>query len=68
MGDVVTLGNITTLDIDPAQVLDGAAHLNTVIVMGYDEDGEEYFASSITSRSDILWLTERFRIRVLTDE
>jgi len=33
--------------------------LKSVLVIGYDEAGEEYFASSIADGGDVLWLLER---------
>lgn len=69
MGEVVDLPCITTLDIEPDKVLNGAVgELSTAIVIGYEHDGGEYFASSITNRAEILWLVERFKQMVLSAE
>lgn len=70
MGEVIESGIVTRLDIDPMKVIRGAeaANMQTVVIMGYDESGEEYFASSIANRANVLWLTERLRTVILTDE
>lgn len=71
MGTVHILAMPTRLDIPAERVLDGAveAKLDRVVVLGYDQNGEEYFASSIADGGDILWLMERLKLRLLrTDE
>ena len=59
--NVISAGIVTRLDMDPVQVLAAAAErgLNAVVVVGYDTDGEEYFASSVADGADALWLLER---------
>ena len=60
MGEVIQLGGVTRLDIPADRVLEGAmGKLKSVLVIGYDEAGEEYFASSITDGGEVLWLLER---------
>lgn len=70
MGEVVDAGIITTLDIPPKRIIEGAvnADLETVIILGYDKDGEEYFASSTGTTGTILLLMERFKLQLLSDE
>ena len=66
MGEVVELGCWTTLEVPPDKVLKAAVdHLSNVLVIGYDTEGNEYFASSMTNRSEILWLVERFKQQLL---
>ena len=51
---------VTRLDIDPDRVLHGAVgRLQSVVVIGYGVDGEEYFASSIADGPKVLWLLRR---------
>lgn len=65
-GKIVVLGCETRLDIPPDRVLEGAVgELTCVVVVGYDHDGEEYFASSTADDERILWLLERLKARVL---
>ena len=65
--NVVRLGVITHLDLDPDLVLRAAVGElpGGVVVIGYDADGEEYFASSISDGPAVLWLLERFRDKLL---
>jgi hypothetical protein len=66
MGEVVELGCWTTLEVPPDKVLTAAVgHLSNVLVLGYDAEGNEYFASSMQNRSEILWLVERFKQQLL---
>lgn len=64
----VTLFNgITRLDLPPDRILEGAiGKLDSVVLLGYDKDGEEYFASSIADGSDVVWLIERAKLELLT--
>ncbi len=60
--NIVRFTGITTLDLDPDAVLKEAiGKLEGVIVIGYDKDEEEYFASSYADGGDTLWLIERFK-------
>jgi hypothetical protein len=65
--DVVILPVITTLDVPAERVLEQAAQkgLAHVVVLGYDNDGEEFFASSYADGSDVLWLLERLKAQLL---
>lgn len=67
MGEVVNLGNVTTLDLPPERVLAAAAEadLESVVILGYDQGGEEYFASSIADGGTVLWLIERLKLALL---
>lgn len=70
MGDVVPLGGITKLDLPPERVLNAAleADLSEVIIMGRDQEGNEYFASSIADGADVVWLAERMKIQLIRGE
>ena len=67
MGDVVNLNMVTRYDIPAERVLCAAAEagLERVVVMGYDADGQEYFASSIADGGTVLWLAERMKLALL---
>ena len=61
-GKVIPLGGVTRLNLPPDRVLEGAKdHLKDVVIMGYDHDGKEYFASSIADGGAVLWLMERMK-------
>ena len=64
---IIELGNVTSLDIPVERVLRKAdeANLQSVVVIGYDQDGEEYFASSVAGGPEILWALERAKLRLL---
>lgn len=57
----------TTLDIAAERVLDGAMRekLSDVVVIGYTESDEFYFASSMGDVRDVLWLLEQAKKRLL---
>jgi len=68
MGKVVDFTGITRLDLPVERILDKAKEkLKSVIVIGWDKDGYEYFASSIADGGDILWLLERFKIALMSE-
>lgn len=49
-------------DIAPDQVLQAAmGKLDSVIIIGYDNNEYEYFATSLKDGGDMLWLVERFK-------
>ena len=60
MGDVIDFTGDTKGDVDVKDVLDGAAKLQMVAIMGYDKEGREYFASSSGSYQENVWLASRF--------
>lgn len=65
--EIIELQNITSLDLPPERILRGAseADLSAVIVIGYDKDGGEYFASSIADGPEVLWALERAKLRLM---
>ena len=71
MGDVVDSGIITTLPGDPDRVLESAlGNLETVVIVGYGIDGEEYFASNISDAAEVTWILRRaeWRLYKMVDE
>jgi hypothetical protein len=63
---VVNLDVVTCLATDPDRVLKGAiGKLSCVVVVGYQADGEEYFAASISDGGDVLWMLERAKMNLL---
>lgn len=65
--EVIELDVISRLDIPPDRVLQKAldAGLTEVVVIGYDADGQEYFASSQADGGDVLWHIERAKMKLL---
>jgi hypothetical protein len=39
--------------------------LQSVIVIGYDRDGAEFFSSSISDGGEAVWLLERIKLQLL---
>jgi hypothetical protein len=68
--NVVVLDVVTTLDIPVERVMENAKDkLDGAIILGYDKEGEEYFASTFADGGTVLWLLERMKKRLLeTDE
>lgn len=58
--NVIPLGCITKLDLPVDRVLDAAkGHCpDGVVILGFDADGEPYFASSIADGGEVIWLLE----------
>lgn len=56
--NVVYLNTPTRLDIPPKRVIKAArkAKLADVVVVGYTEEGEFYFASSVADGAEVLWM------------
>jgi len=67
MGEVVELDIVSSLDIPVGRILQRAkdAGLDTAIVIGWDRDGELYFASSVASGPEVLWLIEKTKANLL---
>lgn len=66
MSNVIQWRGITRLDLEPDVVLENTkGKLEGLIIIGYDKDGQEYFASSYADGGDVLWLLERMKLRLL---
>lgn len=66
---VIPFRGITTLNLDPDLILESnKGVLEGVVIMGWDRDGNEFFASSYADGGTVLWLLERCKKRLLTDE
>lgn len=66
MTNVVRFTGITKLDIPVDHVIESAlGRLEGVVILGYDKDGQEYFASSYADGGDMLWLLERAKKALL---
>lgn len=69
-GDIVAFPGITTLDIPAERVLQRAIDepITDVVVLGWDKDGDFYFASSKADGGDVLWLLEIAKGKLLKDQ
>lgn len=68
--NVVVLPVITTLDVPAERVLNGALGkgLKGCVVVGWDEDGGLFFASSYADSAEVIYLLERAKHDLLKME
>jgi hypothetical protein len=67
MADILKFNGQTVGSISVESVLQGAASLDEILVLGWTKDGEFYAASSTGNGPDLLWLIELFRHGVLAE-
>ena len=64
--NVIPLGCITYLDLPPDRILEAAkGKLDSVLIIGFDKDGGEYFCSSIADGGEAIWHLERAKLALL---
>lgn len=65
--NVVVLNVVTTLDIPVGRIIAGAldAKVKDLVIIGFDENGDEFFASSVADGGTVLWLLERAKKKLL---
>ena len=69
MAKVIPLNNVTRLDLPVDRVLEAAKDfLDDVVILGYDKDGMEYFASNMADGGSVLWLLERLKLTLLDQD
>jgi len=67
MAEILKFTGITFLDMPTDVILQSAiGKLESVIVLGYTNDGEEYFASSMADGADALWHLQRAAHKLLS--
>lgn len=64
---IYTFNGVTQLDMPAATVLGPAlrADLKSVVILGYRQDGSEYFASSVADGGTVIWLMESLKAQLL---
>lgn len=64
---VVKFPGLSRLDLPAERILSEAAKagLTSVVVIGYDAEEDEYFASSIADGGTVIWLMERLKKKLL---
>jgi hypothetical protein len=67
---VINLPCITYLDLPAERILEMAEQkgLAEVVVIGFDKDGEYYFASSKSDGANVLWLLELTKKKLFETE
>lgn len=69
MDNVIPIGGVTKLDIPADRVLEQAKEkMEDVVLMGWDKDGELYFASTFSDGGGVLWLLEKCKQALLDVE
>jgi hypothetical protein len=65
--NIVFFDGVTRLDIPPERVLNSAkeANLENCVVIGWEKNGDFYFASSIASGPEVIWLLELAKKKLL---
>lgn len=65
--EVIDLPCITKLNLDPEKILRAAADKigEGVVIVGWDKEGELYFASSYASGLEVLWLFEKAKVQLM---
>lgn len=67
MSNILKFTGITFLDTPPDTILENAiGNLESVIVIGYTHDGEEYFAASMPDGADAIWHLQRAAHKLLS--
>lgn len=64
---VTFLHGTTTMDIESSKVLSGGLRncVKDVVLIGYDQDDELYFASAVGDVTKVLWLLEQAKKQLL---
>jgi hypothetical protein len=67
MAEVVALPCITKLDLPAERILNQALErgLQECVVIGFDAEGGEFFASSVADGGAVLWHLERAKLKLL---
>lgn len=65
--NVVTLNVVTRLDLPVERIWNSAkeGELKTMIVIGEEQDGTFFFASTKADGPEVLWLIEQAKLRLL---
>lgn len=67
MGKVLPFTGVTRLDLPPDRVLESMrGELEGVVIIGYNKEGGEVFASSYADGGTVLWLIERMKKKLLS--
>lgn len=65
MSNVIPIGGVTRLDIDPDQILkEAVGEMVSCFVIGYTKEGDLYMASSLADGAELNWLLDRAKIQL----
>lgn len=69
MSKVIPLHCVTRLDLPVDRVLEMAKErLEGCVILGWDVDGELYFASTYADGGEVLWLLEKCKLLLMEVE
>ena len=69
MSKVIPFTGITRLDLSPDIILENLkGKLEGFVLVGYTTDGEEFFSSTYADGGTALWLMERGKTALLSQE
>lgn len=65
--NILTFDGVTRLDLSAERILQAAidAKIESAVVLGYDADGEFYFASTKADGGEVIWLMEIAKKKLL---
>ena len=65
--NIIPLNNITRLDLPADIVLEEAKNqLDSIVLIGWDKDGELYFASTIADGGEVNWLLDKAKMALMS--
>lgn len=66
MAKVIPFTGITKLDMPPDYILEAAkGRCEGLVILGFDNDGGEYFTSSYADGGTVIWLLERCKAKLM---
>ena len=66
MGKIIPIGGITKLDLPADRILESAkGQMEGVVLIGFDNDGEVYAASSYADGGTVMWLLEMCKQKMM---
>lgn len=66
MAKVIPFCGITKLDMDPDTILEHLkGQLEGFVLIGYTNEGEEFFSSTYADGGTVLWLMEQCKLKLL---
>ena len=66
MGKIIPIGGVTKLDLPVDRILENAkGQMEGIVLIGFDNDGELYAASSYADGGTIMWLLEMCKQKML---
>jgi hypothetical protein len=69
MSNVIPIGAVTHVDLDPDEILENAkGEFTAVVVLGLDGEGNSCFLSSVADGGEVIWLLEKCKQYLLMED